>query len=252
VNLLTRGAPFELGVSAVAAWRAAAMVPPNPSAGERRWSSQGVRGSKNWCQEHYCAADKIVFNGVVRCCSRWPKDLTGRPACWETQLSFLNAVPQAVLAAAADLAGIGSVISDANSAAAAPTTGALAPGADGVSAAIAALFDSHAQTYQTISAQASTFHAQFVQMLTAGANQYASAEAANALPLQAAQQGAQALQQAMPAAVSAPAQSLLAQPATLTAAATPVAQTASAAAPAAQAAAAPALAPARAQSGSRH
>jgi len=166
-------------------------------------------------------------------------------------LSFLNAVPQAVLAAAADLAGIGSVISDANAAAAVPTTGALAPGADGVSATIAALFDSHAQTYQVISAQAAAFHDQFVQTLTAGANSYDAAEASNALPLQVVQQGAQAVQQAVPAAVSTPVQSLLAQPATLTAAATPVAQTASAAAPAAQAAAAPAVAPARAQSGSR-
>lgn len=178
-------------------------------------------------------------------------------------MSFLNAVPQAVLAAAADLAGIGSVISDANAAAAAPTTGALAPGADGVSATIAALFDSHAQTYQVISAQAAAFHNQFVQMLTAGANSYAAAEAANALPLQAAQQGAQALQQAVPAAVSTPVQGLLAQPtASVAAAATPVAQTASAAAPAASAAtpapavapaahAAPAAAPAGAQKGSR-
>ncbi|MGO9506495.1 MAG: PE family protein [Mycobacterium sp.] len=158
-------------------------------------------------------------------------------------MSFLNAVPQAVLAAAADLAGIGSVISDANAAAAAPTTGALAPGADGVSATIAALFDSHAQTYQVISAQAAAFHNQFVQMLTAGANSYAAAEAANALPL-VAQQGAQAVQQAVPAAVSAPVQSLLAQPtASVAAAATPVAQTASAAAPA--------VAPARAHNGSR-
>lgn len=160
-------------------------------------------------------------------------------------MSFLNAVPQAVLAAAADLAGIGSVISDANAAAAVPTTGALAPGADGVSATIAALFDSHAQTYQVISAQAAAFHDQFVQTLTAGANSYDAAEAANALPLQ-------VVQQAVPAAVSTPVQSLLAQPAaSVAAAATPIAQTASAAAPAAQAAAAPAVAPARAQSGSR-
>ncbi|ETW25362.1 PE family protein [Mycobacterium gastri] len=43
-----------------------------------------------------------------------------------------------------------------------------------MSAAIAALFSGHSQTYQPVSVQAAAFHAQFVQALTAGAGSYAS------------------------------------------------------------------------------
>src|ERR1700677_3531075 len=50
------------------------------------------------------------------------------------------------------------------------------------------LFNVHAQGYQALSAQAAAFHAEFVQALTAGAGSYASAEAANASPLQAVEQ----------------------------------------------------------------
>ena len=75
---------------------------------------------------------------------------------------------------------IGSTISAANAAAAAPTTGVLAAGADEVSAAIAALFGAHAQAYQALSAQAAAFHSQFVQLMNAGRGAYAGAEAANA------------------------------------------------------------------------
>jgi len=53
-----------------------------------------------------------------------------------------------------------------------------------VSAAIAAAFGAHAQGYQSLSAQVAAFHDQFVRALTAGGNLYASAEAANASPLQ--------------------------------------------------------------------
>ncbi|OBK23860.1 hypothetical protein A5634_04705 [Mycobacterium asiaticum] len=60
----------------------------------------------------------------------------------------------------------------------------MAAGADDVSAAIAALFGAHAQAYQQLSAQAAQFHQQFVQLMTAGAAQYAGAEAANATPMQ--------------------------------------------------------------------
>lgn len=84
-------------------------------------------------------------------------------------MSFVIAVPEFLSAAATDLANLGSTISAANAAASIPTTGVLAAGADDVSAAIAALFGAHAQAYQTISAQAATFHAQFVQTLSAGA-----------------------------------------------------------------------------------
>ncbi|MCV7199197.1 PE family protein [Mycobacterium angelicum] len=99
-------------------------------------------------------------------------------------MSFVNAYPELVAAAAADLAVIRSTIASANSAAAIPTTGVLAPGADAVSAGIAALLGMHAQAYQTLSAQAVAFHDEIVQTLHAGANSYAAAEATNASPLQ--------------------------------------------------------------------
>ncbi len=54
-----------------------------------------------------------------------------------------------------------------------PTSGVLAPGADEVSASIAALFDAHSQVYQALSAQAAAFHSQFVQLMNGGAAQYA-------------------------------------------------------------------------------
>ncbi|WP_224770047.1 PE family protein, partial [Mycobacterium simulans] len=114
-------------------------------------------------------------------------------------MSFVITSPAAVAAAATDLANIGSTISAANLAVAAPTTGVLAAGADQVSAAVAALFDAHAQSYQLLSAQASAFHEQLVQTLNAGAGSYASAEAAN-------------VQQALLDAINAPTQTLLGRP----------------------------------------
>lgn len=95
-------------------------------------------------------------------------------------MSFVIASPGALLAAATDLAAIRSTIRAANAAAAVPTTGALAPAADEVSAGIAALFGAQAQSYQAVSAQAAAFHDRFVQLLNAGGGSYASAEIANA------------------------------------------------------------------------
>ncbi|WP_264990810.1 PE family protein, partial [Mycobacterium kiyosense] len=86
--------------------------------------------------------------------------------------------------AAGNLVNIGSAINQANSAAAAQTTGVLAAGADEVSRAVAAVFGSHAQGYQALSAQATAFHDQFVATLAGGANAYAAAEAAAANPLE--------------------------------------------------------------------
>ena len=103
-------------------------------------------------------------------------------------MSYTSAVPESMSAAATDLSSIGSAISAANTAAAASTTELRAAGADEVSAAIAALFGSHAQSYQALSARASEFHQQFVRTLHAGASAYAGAEAANATPLQIVQQ----------------------------------------------------------------
>ncbi|WP_204080390.1 PE family protein [Mycobacterium riyadhense] len=98
-------------------------------------------------------------------------------------MSFMFAAPEALAAAASDIAGIGSNIGAANAAASLPTTGVLASAADAVSTQVAALLSAHGQGYQQISAQLSAFHDQFVAALDAGANSYASAEsgAANTL-----------------------------------------------------------------------
>ncbi|WP_156772304.1 PE family protein, partial [Mycobacterium sp. 1245805.9] len=103
-------------------------------------------------------------------------------------MSFVIAVPELVTTAATDLAGIGSAISAANAAAASSTTMVLGAGADEVSSGIAAIFGEHAQAFQSISAQATAFHDQFVNALASGAGAYAAAEAANASPLQVLQQ----------------------------------------------------------------
>ncbi|MBY0391105.1 MAG: PE family protein, partial [Mycobacterium pseudokansasii] len=120
-------------------------------------------------------------------------------------MSFVIAAPDVLAAAAADLESIGSALSAANTAAAAPTTVLLAAGSDEVSAAVASLFSGNARAYQALSAQAAAFHDQFVRALSAGAGLYASAEAANASPLQTLQQGALNL-------INAPTQALLGRP----------------------------------------
>src|SRR5882724_11680210 len=100
-------------------------------------------------------------------------------------MSYLIASPEALLAAASDVAGIRAAIEAANAEAAGSTTNLLTMAQDEDSAAIAALFGTHAQAYQQVSAQAEAFHAQFVQALSSSADSYAAAEAANASPLQA-------------------------------------------------------------------
>lgn len=95
-------------------------------------------------------------------------------------MSFLNAAPETMAAAASDLNGLASTIRAANAAAAASTTGIAAAGTDEVSAQIAALFGAHAQTYQAAGARAAAFHDQFAQTLNGGATSYATTEASSA------------------------------------------------------------------------
>ncbi|MDC8975915.1 PE family protein, partial [Mycobacterium marinum] len=120
-------------------------------------------------------------------------------------MTYLVTVPQTVATAAGNLAAIGSSITDASAAAAAPTTELAAAGADEISAAIAQLFGTHAQIYQRISAQAMAFHDQFARSLSAASGSYANAEATNTLTLQSVQQDLLGL-------VNAPTQALLGRP----------------------------------------
>src|ERR1700758_5589669 len=98
-------------------------------------------------------------------------------------MSFVVAAPDMVMAAANDLANIGSTISAAQAAAAGPTTGVLAAAGDEVSAAIAALFSGHGQAFQELSSQVAAFHGHFVQNLTSGGAAYTGAEAGAAQSL---------------------------------------------------------------------
>jgi len=95
-------------------------------------------------------------------------------------MSFVTVAPDIVGQAAGELDSIGSALSTANAVAAASTTRVMAPGADQVSAAIAAVMGTHAQEYQALSAQAADFHSQFVNLLNAGTGSYVSTEIANA------------------------------------------------------------------------
>jgi hypothetical protein len=92
-------------------------------------------------------------------------------------MSFVFANPEALVTAASDLAGIGSTLSAANSAAATPTAAVAAAAADDVSAQVAAFLSEHGLGYQQFSAQIAKFHDQFVQTLSAGANAFAATEA---------------------------------------------------------------------------
>ncbi|OBI92346.1 PE family protein [Mycobacterium asiaticum] len=98
-------------------------------------------------------------------------------------MSWFVAGPEAIAAAARNLAGIGSTIAESSANAAAPTTAIPAPAADAVSALVAQLYSAHAQTYQDISAQMATFHDQFVRAVATGGNAYANAEAVGAAAL---------------------------------------------------------------------
>ena len=116
-------------------------------------------------------------------------------------MSFVNAVPQALTAAAGDLAGIGSALAAANAAAQAPTAGIEAIAADAVSAALVAVFSAHGLGYQSLGAELAELHEQIVQALRSGGASYAAAEGENA-----------ALVKEALGAADAPAQALLGHP----------------------------------------
>ncbi|MCV7079204.1 PE domain-containing protein, partial [Mycobacterium szulgai] len=80
------------------------------------------------------------------------------------------AQPAAMAAAAADIAGLGSAISEANAAAATRTTGVLAAAADEVSAATAMLFNDLGQEYQAVTRLIEGYQRDFVAALGGAAN----------------------------------------------------------------------------------
>ncbi len=100
-------------------------------------------------------------------------------------MSFVIAVPEEITTAASDLAALGRTVNSAYAVAAAPTTGILTAPHNEVSTAIASLSSGYGSQFQSLSTQATAFHAQFVQALNGGASTYGAAEATNASPLQA-------------------------------------------------------------------
>ncbi len=99
-------------------------------------------------------------------------------------MSYVTAAPETMAATATAVAAVGSTLSAAHMAAAAPTVAVIPSAADEVSGSIAHLFSRHAQDYQGLARQAAAFHEQFVQHLNASARSYAAAEAANVASLQ--------------------------------------------------------------------
>jgi len=97
-------------------------------------------------------------------------------------MSYVIAAPEMMAATATDLATIGSNLSAAHMAAAAPTVAVVPGAADEVSAGVAHLFSRYAEDFHGL--RAAAFHEQFVQHLTASAGSYAATKAANASLLQ--------------------------------------------------------------------
>lgn len=93
--------------------------------------------------------------------------------------SQLTVVPEALATASGELTGIGEALRGAAAAAVPATTGVLAAASDEVSAASARLFGGYASAFQTLTAQATAFHDEFVRVLSGAGTTYAAAEVAN-------------------------------------------------------------------------
>ncbi|MGO9384376.1 MAG: PE family protein [Mycobacterium sp.] len=125
------------------------------------------------------------LEGKVNIASRWRLcHGIGDDQVEDPNMSYVMAAPDMMAAAATDVAAVGSTLSVAHVAAAAPTVAVIPAAADEVSASIAHLFSRHAQDYQGLAGRAAAFHEQFVQHMNASTGSYAAAEAAGAASLQ--------------------------------------------------------------------
>jgi hypothetical protein len=95
-------------------------------------------------------------------------------------LSFVNAYPKALAAAAGNLQSIGAALNVGTDAAAAPTTGVVPAAADEVSLLTAAQFAAHGARFQELSTRAARIQAALAATLATSAGSYAATEAANA------------------------------------------------------------------------
>lgn len=108
-------------------------------------------------------------------------------------MAYLLVRPQAMTAAAAEVADTGLAIDQANLAALGPTTGVAAAAADEVSETITAFFRAYAQEYQALGRQAAAFQDAFTKSLIAASNSYARAETVAAGTLRALTESAETL-----------------------------------------------------------
>src|ERR1700733_11455906 len=95
-------------------------------------------------------------------------------------MSLVIASPDLVQSAARDLAGIRSSLAEATATVPGPTTGIASGAQDEVTIAISPLFGGHGEQFQALSAQASAFHEEFVNLLNTGAGAYLDTEIENA------------------------------------------------------------------------
>jgi PE family/PPE-SVP subfamily C-terminal region len=95
-------------------------------------------------------------------------------------MSFLTTIPEELLAAAAQLEGIGTSLTAQNAGAAAPTTTIAPAAADPVSALQAGIFSTYGTLYQQLATEAQSIQQQFVQTLGLSSGTYTATEAANA------------------------------------------------------------------------
>ncbi|MCV7443657.1 PE family protein [Mycobacterium paraense] len=94
-------------------------------------------------------------------------------------MSFLTAIPEELLAAAAQLEGIGNSLTAQNAGAAAPTTAIAPAAADPVSALQATIFGTYGSMYQQLAAEAQSIQQQFVSTLGLSSGTYTQTESAN-------------------------------------------------------------------------
>ena len=95
-------------------------------------------------------------------------------------MSFLTTIPQELLAAAAQLEGIGTSLTAQNAGAAAPTTAIAPAAADPVSILQAGIFSAYGTLYQQLAAEAQAIQQQFISTLGLSSGTYSATEAANA------------------------------------------------------------------------
>lgn len=94
-------------------------------------------------------------------------------------MSFVTTQPEALVASAGTLQGVGHAVGTVSAAVAGPTTAIVPAAADEVSALTATQFAAHGHLYQAVSAQAAAIHQMFVETLQVSAGSYAATEAAN-------------------------------------------------------------------------